>query len=370
MHQFLKKGKTDTMKFQIGDKVKFLNEVGGGFVSKIETPSLVFVTTLDGFDIPISTTELIKVEVSNASAKFFDEDFGENEKLSANEIQELDADAKSSSLVRKNSSILKEGLSLAFVPHDQARTLFGLIDIVLINYSSCNVLFSFFRKQEEKYLGQDYDAIEPFSSFLLESIDRDELANWLEGNVQALFFNESMEKLISPVNEFFKIKGSKLYQENSFKILDVLDKKAFVHELSDLKYQTLISKTDETVYITSAELGRDIERVLGIKKSLIEQYKIGPLEAEIDLHISALEPDYKGLKNHEIMQVQLAFFQKTLEDAMIHQYQKLFYIHGIGNGSLKNELRSILKTYPDIQVKEAPFQRYGYGAIEVHIHYR
>jgi len=55
---------------------------------------------------------------------------------------------------------------------------------------------------------------------------------------------------------------------------------------------------------------------------------------------------------------------------MIHQYTKLIYIHGIGNGTLKNELRKILRTYPDIQVKEAAFNSYGYGAIEVHIHYR
>ena len=59
------------MNFKVGDKVKFLNEQGGGFISKIETPSLVYVSTNDGFDIPISTTELIKVEPKTASASFF-----------------------------------------------------------------------------------------------------------------------------------------------------------------------------------------------------------------------------------------------------------------------------------------------------------
>lgn len=358
------------MKFQIGDKVKFLNEQGGGFISKIATPSLVHVSTTDGFDIPISTTELIRVEVKSASANFFDEDFGTREKLSEEEIQEMEADAKITPLVHKRSDILKEGISLAFIPQDQLRPLFGLVDIVLINNSSFHVLFAFFRKSEDKFQGQDYDAIEPYSTYLLDSIDRDDLASWLEGNVQAMFYASSMDKLISPINEFFKIKGSKLYQENNYKAIDVLEKRAFVHQLSDLKYQTLISKTEETANIQSAELGRDIEQALGIKKSLIEGHKIGLLEAEIDLHISALDPDYHNLEKHEIMQVQVDYFEKTLEDAMIHQYQKLIYIHGIGNGSLKSELRRILKTYPDIQVKEAAFNSYGYGAIEVHIHYR
>lgn len=358
------------MKFQIGDKVKFLNEQGGGFISKIETPSLVYVSTTDGFDIPYSTTELIKVEATTASANFFDEDFGTHEKLSDEDLQEMEADNKITALSGKKSDVLKEGLSLAFIPHDQLRTLFGLIDIVLINNSSYNVLFALFRKDEEKYQGQDYDAIEPYSTFLVETIDRDDLASWLEGNVQAIFYASSMDKLISPLNEFFKIKGSKLFHENAFKAIDVLEKKAFVHQLSDLKYQTLISKTEETATLQSADLGRDIEQALGIKKSLIEGHKIGLLEAEIDLHISALDSDYQNLEKHEIMQIQLDYFEKTLEDAMIHQYQKLVYIHGIGNGSLKSELRRILKTYPDIQVKEAAFNNYGYGAIEVHIHYR
>ncbi|HAG16329.1 MAG TPA: hypothetical protein DCG69_07380 [Bacteroidales bacterium] len=358
------------MKFKIGDKVKFLNEAGGGFVSKIDGPSLVYVSISEGFDIPISASELIKVEPENISAKFFDEDFGKKETLSAQEIEELENDNKISRFVKKQSAELKEGMSLAFVPQDQIRTMFGLVDVVLLNHSPFDVLFAFFRKSEEKYLGQEYDAIPPYSSFLLDSIHRDDLTIWLEGNFQALFFGASMEKLISPINEFFKIKGSKLYQENTFKTLDLLNKKAFVQPLSDLKYQTLISKTEETANLQSVQLGKDIEKALGIRKSLIDQHKIGLLEAEIDLHISALEPDYKQLKNHEIIQMQLNYFEKTLEDAMIHQYQKLIYIHGIGNGTLKNELRKILKTYPDIQVKEAPFQLYGYGALEVRINYR
>ncbi len=282
----------------------------------------------------------------------------------------MEADAKITPLANKRSEMLKEGLSIAFIPQDQLRPLFGLVDIVLINNSSFNVLFSFFRKEDDMYQGQDYDAIEPYSTYLLDSIDRDDLASWLEGNVQAMFYASSMQKLISPINEFFKIKGSKLYQENNYKTIDVLEKRAFVHQLSDLKYQTLISKTEETANIQSAELGRDIEQALGIKKSLIEGHKIGLLEAEIDLHISALDSDYQNLEKHEIMQAQVDYFEKTLEDAMIHQYKKLIYIHGIGNGSLKNELRRILKTYPDIRVKEAAFSNYGYGAIEVHIHYR
>lgn len=357
------------MKFQIGDKVKFLNEQGGGFISKIESPSLVYVNS-DGFDIPVSTSELIKIEPKNASAKFFDEDFGKRNEISAEELKEIVKENKTTLLKTRSKSELKEGIYIAFVPQDQIRPLFGLLDVFILNHSSFDILFGLFLQKDETYKGKEYDAVAPYSAYLIDSIDRDDITEWLEGNIQALFFKKKIEKLVSPINEFFKIKGSKFFQENSFKHLDLVDKKAIYHPISDLKYQSLISKTEETVNLAKINLTKEIEQALSIKKTIIEQHKTAPLEAEIDLHISALEPNYKELKNHEIIQAQLAYFEKTLEDAMIHQYNKLTYIHGIGNGTLKNELRSILKTYPDITVKEAPFQNYGYGAIEVHIHYK
>ena len=40
------------MKFKVGDRVKFLNENGGGVVSKIVSPSMVNVAIEDGFEIP------------------------------------------------------------------------------------------------------------------------------------------------------------------------------------------------------------------------------------------------------------------------------------------------------------------------------
>ena len=52
------------MKFKIGDKVKFLNESGGGIVSEIVSPSMVKVAVEDGFDIPYMTHDLVLVESS------------------------------------------------------------------------------------------------------------------------------------------------------------------------------------------------------------------------------------------------------------------------------------------------------------------
>ena len=58
------------MKFQPGDKVRFLNTSGGGVVTKIISPSLVSVAIEDGFEIPTLINELIRVESKESASGF------------------------------------------------------------------------------------------------------------------------------------------------------------------------------------------------------------------------------------------------------------------------------------------------------------
>ena len=46
-------------KFQIGDKVNFLNATGGGTVKRIIDTRMVEVTIEDGFDIPVLMSDLV-----------------------------------------------------------------------------------------------------------------------------------------------------------------------------------------------------------------------------------------------------------------------------------------------------------------------
>lgn len=56
--------------FQVGDKVKFLNQVGGGVVTKV-TPDTVFVQDDTGFDMPMPPNELIRMADMTGAGKMF-----------------------------------------------------------------------------------------------------------------------------------------------------------------------------------------------------------------------------------------------------------------------------------------------------------
>ena len=67
-------------KFEIGEKVKFLNQVGGGVVTRI-TDDFVFVEDETGFDVPMQSTELIKMSDMQGAGKMFNQEVHGNEKI-------------------------------------------------------------------------------------------------------------------------------------------------------------------------------------------------------------------------------------------------------------------------------------------------
>ena len=100
------------------------------------------------------------------------------------------------------------------------------------------------------------------------------------------------------------------------------------------------------------------------KRSKPHAQNNGMLEMEINLHIEELLDNYKGMSNAEIIQVQLKYFQKALDKAISEHYRKLVVIHGVGNGRLKHEVRSIL-TSENFRFHDASYAKYGFGATEV-----
>jgi dsDNA-specific endonuclease/ATPase MutS2 len=90
---------------------------------------------------------------------------------------------------------------------------------------------------------------------------------------------------------------------------------------------------------------------------------------EIDLHIEELVDNHQNLSNGEIIQLQIARFETALEGGIrSNSTKKMIFIHGLGNGKLKFEVKKILDTkYSKLKYQDASFKEYGYGATLVYI---
>ncbi len=88
---------------------------------------------------------------------------------------------------------------------------------------------------------------------------------------------------------------------------------------------------------------------------------------EVDLHIHQLVESTKGLGNFDMLNIQLETAKRQLEFAMQRRIQKVVFIHGVGEGILKEELHWLFRKYENVKYYDADYQKYGLGATEVYI---
>lgn len=95
-----------------------------------------------------------------------------------------------------------------------------------------------------------------------------------------------------------------------------------------------------------------------IKKSEMPDY--------IDLHIEKLEKQYATLSASEILHIQLRKFRNFLEQAIRYNLHKIYAVHGIGKGVLKQEVEKVLKQYPEVKSFNNDYTaRFGFGATAI-----
>ena len=89
----------------------------------------------------------------------------------------------------------------------------------------------------------------------------------------------------------------------------------------------------------------------------------------VDLHINELLDNTHGMSPADILNYQIDTFRKTMDSNIGHKGQKIVFIHGKGEGVLRQALMKELNhRYKSCEVQDASFREYGYGATQVTIH--
>lgn len=363
--------------FKPGDKVRFLNTTGGGTIVKQINSYMMLVQIEDGFEVPTLMSEIIKISDEKGAGKLFikkDEliptKINENhDVLSENASQNVFED---NSIVDLSSSEkIESGIYIGWFPIDNQKVIISNKEALILNCTDVEILFSIHLKGKEKtFKGFDYGSLAPQTGIILSHVSPADMLNWKEGNVQILFFQEKTKNIPLPVSAFYNLSNDEINNEDSYiQFLPYSNKTGMVKLLtsfpeknvSDYNKQLLLSKYGKEIETKKAETIQ--------KKSKIFKYQIEKQVAEIDLHISALLDNYTKMSAHEILNYQLRHFDKMLDEAVINGFRKLIVIHGIGNGILKNAITNRVSQDESIQIQDASFAKYGYGAIELILNY-
>jgi hypothetical protein len=380
------------MKLKAGDKVRYLNATGGGIVSRIIDSRMVMITDEHGFEMPTLISELVKIDDHEPAGKFFRESGnpdpsqkpGKDKGIPSESHKEYLSDKQGNDdvfpddsdgitemtdqypldkkLIRQRK---EEEVLLLFVPHDQQWMITGLMDVFLVNNSTYDVLYNIiYRADIDRFQGIDYGSVFANTQQLLATVEREDLAQWTQGTIQLIFHRESMRWPIPPFNADFRVDPKKFHKEGAYRPTLFHSDKALIVRILSLTAIEQKNKIEET---GKSSPTNEEPRQPEPEKPLIFKYQTEPKQAVIDLHIHELLDDTNGMKSGEILDYQKQFCQRCLDSAMEHHFQKLIFIHGVGNGVLREAIKGLLRNIEGIEYFDAPMDLYGVGAVEVRI---
>jgi len=346
------------MKFKVGDKVKFIDEMGGGVISKLIDTKLVKIKTDDGFEMPVMTTNLMP------DYRAMQEEMPSPYKTQAPVVPVVEDEPEFVSEINPWGKIKEEnGVYIAFEPHEQQWILTGDMDVILLNNTPYELLYNLFLKRDDKMEGVDFNSVPANSKIVIDTIAREDIEQWTSGYVQLLFHNDSPEKIYLPVHSVIDIKTGRFFKEGSYRSSTMLNSKAVIVTVITQNAMAVVSD-NESSRKSDPVISSNKTQVIK-KKQLIDDYKKAQGEAEIDLHIAELVDNILGLSSMDMLKLQVDTFKKVLQSAITNDYNKVTFIHGVGNGVLKNAIIKELDDYEGIENRMASISKFGVGAIDV-----
>lgn len=349
--------KIEIMKFKIGDKVNFLDEMGGGVVTSVIDTKLVKIKTDDGFEMPVLSSKIIldhrSMPVVEPVNQVIPSGFVKKEEEEPNFISEINPWRK----IRE-----EQGVYLGFEPHEQQWVLTGDMDVVLANNTKYDLLYSLFLKRDG-IEGVDFSSVPANSRIVIDTISRDEVDEWKSGYIQLLLHADNPESVYLPVHSVIDIKTGRFFTEGSYKENTIFAGKAIMITVITLNAMQIASsndsdrKSDPVVSQTKATTIRE--------KQLIDKYRVASREAIVDLHIAELVDNILGMSSIDMVNIQINTFKKVLENAITNDYHKVTFIHGVGNGVLKSAIIKELNEYEGLENTMASIAKFGVGAIDI-----
>lgn len=347
------------MNIKIGDRVKFINDVGGGIVTAFLDEKTIEVQNEDGFEIPVLATEVL---LESNDGYGWD---GQNKpqfdsKPKKKEEHEVVIKPQDFSYRKFDGDIL-----MAIVPENDKLLHVSDLKLYLINDSSYSVQFNISQVDSNVNEFVKYGILEPDTKLEIKKYNQSTLSKVKQLSLQGILFKEGLFDVQRPIEQSFNLESISFYKASTFKENDYFENNAFLNIMEEFNLEEVVNKLSDHEIIQVS-----VEKEIQNKNKDIETAKKKSSDMEeVDLHIEAIVDNHKELSNGEIVDIQMSRFETALETAMRSKQSRMIFIHGVGNGRLKHELRKKLdRKYPDFKYQDASFKEYGYGATLVYLY--
>ena len=312
------------MKYKLGDFVRFVDERREGYVTRIFDDTMIGVTGDDDFEIPVLASKVTTVHGHQSAGQ--------------------KGASKSASVIIPAAEFVSKGIWLGVVSDAKAASV---VHFHLVNDTSYQLLATL-KTEKQQFKGEYIGIIAPKSSAIIYSAQLADIQLWPKFNLQMLYYTAQDLAPEAPLvfSEKFKAKDFSGAKKN----VPVINQQGWLIRLDEPEIVLDAQKLKESFFKPAAE----------------KQQVIDKPASEVDLHIEKLRDDYQFINSAEIQRIQLDHFKKALDAAIVHQLPEITFIHGAGNGILKNELHKQLSKHPKVQTfMDARKEKFGYGATKV-----
>ena len=207
---------------KIGDKVRFLNEIGGGRVSGFQGKDIVLVEDEDGFDVPMRTADVVVIGDEDYDTKHLVEAKSSSQ-TAAQEEQEAETEPADKPLTFKAPVEERRGgdkLSayLAFVPMDVKELTNTRFESYIVNDCNYYLRYVYMTAEGTAWQVRSMGEIEPNTQCFIEEFGRDQLNELEHSCIQLIAYKRDKHFLRKPaVDALINIDPVKFYKLHTFR---------------------------------------------------------------------------------------------------------------------------------------------------------
>ena len=351
---------------KIGDKVRFIDAVGGGVVSGFQGRDIVLVEDEDGFDIPVLINNCVVID--NDKEKRIKDGANTAPKNTTVTPQPEPEPADKPITFKPKAQERKGGdklnIFLCFEPTTTKDLGKSQFDLYLVNDSNYCLSYTLMSGENTIWMLRHIDTIEPNTKAYVETIYNDGLNELQHICLQAIAFkDEKTFMLKQPVNTEIRMDLTKFYKLHLFAPNDFFNTPVLTIPI--VENDTPPFKLKNTP-LTQTTFAKD---PLPKTQKDTKPSRDKKQDEVVDLHASELLDTTAGMSAADILEFQLDVFRKKMKEVAKIKGKRIVFIHGKGEGVLRsNIMRELKNKYPRCNWQDASFKEYGFGATLVIIH--
>ena len=307
-----------------GDKVRFLSEVGGGKVAGFQGKNIVLVEDEDGFEIPMPINEVVVVE---------QDDYAMDKMISAK------MDAKQRAEEHANTELHQDSRSIKAILNEHEND----VDMNVEEYDAADREITFVKQIQERTGGNKLSAYLAFVPIDIKDVTNTRFESYMVNDSN---YYLRYTYLVAEGNAW-TLKAEGEIEPNTKLFIEEFGREA-LNEMEHIAIQLIAYKKDKPFLLKPAT---DV------------QFRLDPVKF-YKLHLF----EENGMNSADILHYQMDIFKKTMAENKKNKGQKIIFIHGKGEGVLRQALIHELNyRYKNCTYQDASFQEYGYGATQVTI---